>query len=97
MNFIKNIFRGLKRERELIGKFREAGAYTFDLSIDPKEIGDINISLLNKLIRKRVLERAEGSKLFLNDRELLKYRMEKSKWGMIFLLFILGVIILFFR
>jgi hypothetical protein len=97
MDYIKSIFRRLRRERDLIGSFRDAGAYTVDLSIDPKEIGDINLSILNKLIRKGVLERADENKFFLNERELLKYRMEKSKWGMIFLLFILGVIILFLR
>ncbi len=97
MNAIKRYLHKLSNERKLISLFREAGATTFDLASDPKDFEDIKISVFNKMIRKKVLERADMNRYFLNERELLKYRMEKSKWGMILLLAILGAIILFFN
>lgn len=94
MKLFSGLFKKISTERILIKKFRESGACSIDLAKPLDDIGDINKSMFYKLIRKGVIENGDRSKYFLNESELMKYRMDRVKWGMIALFILLGVIIL---
>lgn len=94
MKLFPELFKKINTERILINKFRESGACSIDLAKPLDDIGDINKSMFYKLIRKGVIEKGERSKYFLNESGLMKYRMDRVKWGMIALFILLGVIIL---
>ena len=94
MKLFFGLFKKINTERILINKFRKSGACSIDLAKPLEDIGDINKSMLYKLIRKGVIERGERNKYFLNESGLMKYRMDRVKWGMIALFILLGVIIL---
>lgn len=95
MNLFFVLFNKVNTERFLINKFREEGACSVSLAKPLEDIGDINKSMFYKLIRKGVIERGERGKYFLNEYGLMKYRMDRAKWGMISLFILLGIIILF--
>ncbi len=94
MKLFPGLFNKINSEKILIKKFRESDACSIDLAKPIDDIGDISKSMFYKLIRKGVIERGERSKYFLNESGLMKYRMERVKWGMIALFVLLGVIIL---
>ena len=95
MKLFLDLFNKINAERILINKLRDSGACSVDLAKSFEDIGSTNKSNFYKLIRKGVIERGEPNKYFLNEYGLMKYRMGRSKWGMIALFILLGMILLF--
>jgi len=95
MKLFSGLINKINTGRILVNKFRESGACSVNLARPLEDIGDINKLMFYKLIRKGVIERGERGKYFLNEYGLMKYRMDRVKWGMISLFILLGIIMLF--
>ena len=87
----------INKEKQLISLFRKKGALSVELAKDIKNIGEVNRSVFNKLYRKGVLDKGGGETFFLNEQELMKYRMDRVKWAMILMFTILAILILISR
>ena len=96
MNIFGNMRKKKRAENRLIDRFREKGAVSIDLALDPGEIGDLNRSAFNRLCSKGVFERGGGNTWFLSERGLMKTRMDRVKWAMILLFASLAIIFLFY-
>ncbi|MEN8153335.1 MAG: hypothetical protein ABFR75_04875 [Acidobacteriota bacterium] len=95
MKFFRAFINKINIERNVINRFRESGACSVDLAKPINEVGEINRSVFNKLKRKGVIETAGRDSYFLNEHGLMKFRMNRAKWGMIVLFLLLGMILLF--
>ncbi len=84
----------ISKENQIVSMFREHGALSVELAKDIKSIGEVNKQAFNKLYGKGVLASGGGDTFFLDEQMLMKYRMERVKWGII-LMFIILIIIVF--
>ncbi|MCK4944308.1 MAG: hypothetical protein KAS65_12070 [Candidatus Aminicenantes bacterium] len=90
---IKGIFHQFSKQRHIIGKFRQTGAFSVDLS---KSLRDLDLGesvVFKKLVRHGVIVHAGSRTYFLDERQLMKYRMNRVKWGMIILFLILFIVL----
>lgn len=94
MRLFHRITEKVRLEKNIIARFRELGAYTIELAKEPNEIGEVNRSVFNKLLRKGVIERGGGNSFYLSDHGLMKYRLDRVKWAMIVLFILLLVILM---
>jgi len=97
MRLFQEITDKIRIEKKIISRLRELGALSIELAKGPAEIGEVNRSAFNKLIRKGVIERGGGNSFFLSDHGLMKYRMDRVKWAMIILFMVLMVILVLYR
>lgn len=97
MGVFRRIAGKIKGEKLIVSRFRENGALSIELAKDLRDIGEINRSVFNKLRRKGVIDEGGGGTYFLNDQGLMKYRMDRVKWAMIILFFILILILIIYR
>lgn len=97
MGLIQQITAKIRTEKKVISRFRELGALSIELAMEPAEIGEVNRSVFNKLLRKGVIQRGGGNSFFLSDHGLMKYRMDRVKWAMIILFMALMVILVLYR
>jgi len=93
MEMKKSIFGNFGLEREIITEFRQSGAVSVDLSKSIQDIGLNDSAVLRKLMRHGVIVHAGAKTYFLDERELMKYRMNRVKWGMIILFLILFIVL----
>ena len=100
---IKRLFKNYFLQREIIRKFREKGAFSVDfakpleeLEIDKEGLRPVHMKIINKLIKNGVLTNAGNKTYFLDERALMRYRMNKTKWGVIILFLVIILFILQF-
>lgn len=93
MGIIKSIFGNFGLERKIITEFRQSGALSVDLAKSLQDLGLRDSAVLKKLMRYGVIAHAGAKTYFLDERELMKYRMNRVKWGMIILFLILFIVL----
>jgi hypothetical protein len=93
MGMKKSLFGNFALQREIVGKFRQSGALSVDLAKSVQDLGLSETMVLRKLMRHGVIVHAGAKTYFLDERELMKYRMNRVKWGMIVLFLILFVVL----
>ncbi|MDY0298184.1 MAG: hypothetical protein RB296_12795 [Acidobacteriota bacterium] len=91
---VASIFLQIRRRREIIAVFRDSAACTVEMARPLEELGLRDSPALRKLMRQQVVHR-EQQRYYLDDRGLIRRRMNNVKWGMIALFFILGLVILY--
>ncbi len=86
---------GIIEQKKIICKFREKGACYVDFakSLDELQVG--NSLIVKRLIKKRVIVNAGGDTYFLDERELMNFRLNRVKWGMSALFLILIIIFIY--
>lgn len=87
------MFQNFVLQREIVGRFRQFGAFSVDLSKSLRDMGLSDSVVFRKLVRYGVIVYAGSQTYFLDERELMKYRMNRVKWGMIILFLILFVVL----
>ncbi len=97
MSFFKKITKNYSKEKSVISLFRERGVLSVELAKEISEIGEVNRSVFNKLYEKGIIERGGGETFFLNEHELMRYKMYRIKWAMILLFAIIAIIMIFSR
>lgn len=87
----------LRIKRTIIRKFRNGGACSFELA-QPLDELDLRVTpILNQMIRKGIIVNTGFGTFYLDEHVVLQRRMGLTKWGMVILMIILGVIIFYFR
>jgi len=94
MSFLKKITENYSKEKSVISLFRERGVLSVELAKKISEIGEVNRSVFNKLYEKGIIERGGGDTFFLNEHELMRYKMARTKWAIILLFTIITVIMI---
>ncbi len=93
---IKRVIENFKLERSIIRKFRENAACTVDFAKSFQEIGVGQSAVLRKLTAKGIIVRGGDRIYFLDEQAYLKFRLDRTKYGMIALFFVLALIALFY-
>lgn len=91
---LESYFSQFRRRREIIAAFRNSAAGTPEMARSLEELGLRNSTALRKLMRRQVV-RCEQQRYYLDERGLIRHRMNSVKWGMIALFFLLGLVILY--
>jgi hypothetical protein len=89
----KSILAGWALEREIIGRFRKFAACSVDLAKSLPDLGLSPSPVFNKLLRRGIVVHMGDKTYFLDERALMKNRLNRVKWGVIILLLILTYII----
>ena len=92
----KRLVSNVKLERSIIGKFRENAACTVDFAKSFQDVGVSQSAALRKLINRGIIVRGGDRIYFLDERAYLKYRVDRTKYGMMALFVILAMIALFY-
>jgi len=85
----------LIEQEKIIRKFREKGACSVELA---KSLTDLQVDsskVAKRLIKNRVIKSGGGNTYFLDERELMKFRLNRVKWGMSILFLILIIILIY--
>jgi hypothetical protein len=90
----KYLFAGVRAEREVVRRFRESAACSVDFARSFKEMGVSPSPALRKLQRRGVIRSAGTGSYFLDEREFLSQRLNRTKWGIMLLFLIVGLIML---
>ena len=88
----KGMFQHFNEQKHIIKKLRQSGAFSVDLS---KTLQDLELSdsvVFRKLVRYGVIVHAGSKSYFLDERQFLKYRMNRVKWGMVVLFAVLLIL-----
>jgi len=91
---IESILTRFRRRREIIAAFRDHAAGSPEMARSLQELGLRDSMPLRKLLRQQVLQR-EQRMYYLDERGLIRHRMNRVKWGMIMLFLLLGLVILY--
>lgn len=82
-------------QQKIIRKFREKGACSVELAKSLVELQVDNSQVAERLIKNRVIVSGGGDTYFLDERELMKFRLNRVKWGMSVLFLILIIIFIY--
>jgi len=85
----------LIEQEKIIRKLREKGACSVELA---KSLADLQVDsskVAKRLIKNRVIKSGGGNTYFLDERELMKFRLNRVKWGMSILFLILIIILIY--
>lgn len=93
---IKRLLENAKLERGIIRKFRESAACTVEFAKNFQDIGVSQSAVLRKLINRGVIVRGGDRIYFLDEQAYLKYRLDRTKYGMMALFVILALIALLY-
>lgn len=93
---IKRLVENFKLERSIIRKFRENAACTVEFAKNFQDIGVSQSAVLRKLINRGIIVRGGDRIFFLDEQAYLKYRLDRTKYGMMALFIILGLIALLY-
>jgi hypothetical protein len=93
---IKGIFHQFSKHRHIIGKFRQTGAFSVNLSKSIRDLGLEESVVFRKLIRQGVIVHAGSRTYFLDEQQWLRHRMNRVKWGMIALFVVLLMVFVWF-
>ncbi len=93
----KYLLKKITQTREVLQRFRKAGAFTADFAKPLQEL-DLRYSPpLNKLIRNRVIVDAGERNYYLDERAMLHYRLKRTKWIFVLVIIIVFVVLGIFR
>ena len=84
-----NLFQSWKARKKILTKFRDSGAYTAELARSLKDLDLRSSPYLNQFIRHKVIVNNGSDGYYLDERALMQYRMNRTKWGMVILMLIL--------
>ena len=94
----KGMSRKTNEQMHIIRTFREAGAFSVELSKSLPNMSLGDSAVFKKLIRRGIIVHAGSNSYFLDEKQWLAYRMNRVKWGMIALFAILVILsVWFFR
>jgi hypothetical protein len=79
-------------QKDVVRTFREAGAFSVELSKSLSDMGLSESMVFRKLVRNGVIVHAGSRTYFLDEKQWLGYRMNRVKWGLIVLFSILLVL-----
>ena len=82
-------------QKKIIRKFREKGACSVDFAKSLVELQVDNSLIVKRLIKSRVIVSGGGDTYFLDERGLMKFRLNRVKWGMSILFLILIIIFMY--
>ena len=89
-----SILKNIKLHREIIRKFRESAACTVDFARSFKDIGVHESPVLSKLLRNGVIRSGGLNIYFLDERQYLTYRLNRTKWALMLLFLIIAIVLL---
>lgn len=85
------IINRIRKEREVVGLFREHGACTPDLAVTPATLHREWTRYrpeLNRLLGLGAVQRAAENQYYLDENRLMQVRMNRIKWALVALLII---------
>lgn len=88
----KGMFHQFNEQKHIIKKLRQSGAFSVDLPKTLQEAGLSDSVVFRKLVRYGVIVHAGSESYFLDERQLMTYRMNRVKWGMIVLFAVLLIL-----
>jgi hypothetical protein len=80
------VFKRLRAERQVVDRFRQAGACSVDLA---KPLAELESPVFYKLLRQGVIVHAGSKKYFLDEKQLMQHRLNRVKWAMIVLFLVI--------
>jgi len=93
---IKRLIENMKLERKIIRKFRDTAACSVDFAKSFQEIGVSQSAVLRKLVSRGVIVRGGDGIYFLDEQAYLKFRLDRTKYGMMALFVLLALIALLY-
>jgi hypothetical protein len=91
---LQRVLKSIRLEREIIRRFRESAACSVDLARSPRDIGVENSPVLRKLQRHGIIRSGGYDIYFLDERQYLTVRLNRSKWAMMLLFLLIGVVLI---